>query len=172
MTMGRVPITGVTVWMTDDDPAALDVARANLAGIGRKGANVRIAAGPWFAALPDDVQLDLAVANPPYVAEGSPLLDDSVREWEPHHALFAGADGLAALRELIATAPRHVRPGGWLVLEIGADQGEAVGALLQDAGYDDIEIRRDLAGRDRVAIGRVPPSGRDQTQGGMRGDAL
>ena len=120
----------MTVWLTDVSPDALDVARANLAGIGRKGANVRIAAGSWFDALPPDVVPDVVVANPPYVADGSPDVDAAVRDWEPHGALFAGPDGLDAIRLLVAAAPGRVRPGGWLVLEIGADQGPAVARLL------------------------------------------
>lgn len=152
----ELPVDGVTVWLTDASSDALDVARANLAGIGRRAANVRIAQGDWFEALPADVRLDLAVANPPYVAEGAAELDDVVREWEPHEALFAGEDGLDAIRRLVRDAPGHVRAGGWLVLEIGADQGPAVEELLRQAGYDEVEIRPDLAGRDRVAIGRVP----------------
>ena len=151
----ELPVEGVTVWLTDVSPDALDVARANLAGIGRRAANVRIAEGSWFDALPDGTVLDLAVANPPYVADGSPDVDAAVREWEPHGALFAGADGLDAIRLLVGAAPRWVRPGGWLVLEIGADQGDAVARLLTDAGYSDVEIRPDLAGRDRVAVSRT-----------------
>jgi release factor glutamine methyltransferase len=152
----ELPITGVTVWVTDDDVAALDVARANLAGIGRRGANVRIAVGRWFDALPADVQLHVAVANPPYIAEGSPDVDESVVRWEPHHAVFAGPDGLDAIRTLVTTAPGHLRPGGRLVLEIGSDQGPVVERLLHDTGYVDVEIHPDLTGRDRVAVGRVP----------------
>ena len=146
------------VWLTDVSSDALDVARANLAGIGRRAANVRIAEGSWFDALPAGTVLDLAVSNPPYIAEGSTDVDVAVRDWEPHGALFAGADGLDAIRRLVDAAPRWVRPGGWLVLEIGADQGDAVARLLRDAGYTDVEIRPDLAGRDRVAVGRLPVS--------------
>ncbi len=151
----ELPVDGVTVWLTDASPDALDVARANLAGIGRRGANVRIAEGSWFDALPDGVVLDLAVANPPYIAVGSPDVDESVRGWEPGAALFAGPDGLADIRTIVTAAPGRVRAGGWLVLEIGADQGPSVERLLRDAGYDDVAIRPDLAGRDRVAVGRV-----------------
>jgi len=156
----ELPLDGVIVWLTDADGDALEVARANLAGIGRHGANVRIARGSWFAALPAATALDLAVANPPYVATGSPHVEQSVRRWEPHRALFAGADGLAAMRHLVADAPRWVRPEGWLVLEIGADQGDRVRRLLVDGGYEEVEIRRDLTGRDRVAIGRLPQPNR------------
>ena len=153
----ELPVDGVTVWMIDDDADALHVARANLAGIGRRGANVRIARGSWFDALPADVRLDVAVANPPYIADESTLVDDSVREWEPHHALFAGPDGLDSIRRLVDDAPDRLRPWGWLVLEIGADQGTAVHELLARRGYLEVEIRPDLAGRDRVAIGRWIP---------------
>ena len=152
----ELPVDGVRVWLTDVSPDALDVARANLAGIGRRAANVRIAAGSWFDALPAGVVPDVVVSNPPYVAEGSPAVDTAVREWEPYGALFAGADGLDAIRLLVAATPGRVRPGGWLVLEIGADQGSAVERLLADAGYRDVSIRPDLAGRERVAVGRVP----------------
>jgi len=152
----ELPALGVSVWLTDASPDALDVARANLAGIpGRRAANVRIAEGPWFDALPDDVVVDVAVANPPYVATTSPDVDEAVRRWEPHEALFAGSDGLDDIRALVAAAPGRVRPGGWLVLEIGADQGPSVAALLQAAGYGEVAIRQDLAGRDRVAVARV-----------------
>lgn len=151
----ELPLEGVTVWLTDVSSAAIDVARANLAGIGRRAANVRIAEGSWFDALPDGVVLDVAVANPPYVAEAAGDLDDSVRDWEPHAALFAGRDGLAAIRTIVATAPGHVRSGGWLVLEIGADQGPAVRTLLETASCTDVAIEPDLTGRDRVAVGRV-----------------
>jgi release factor glutamine methyltransferase len=152
----ELPLEGVTVWLTDASPDALDVARANLAGIGRRGRNVRIAAGSWFDALPAGAVLDLAVANPPYIAAGSPEVETSVREWEPGSALFAGTDGLDAVRAIVAAAPGWVRPGGWLVLEIGADQGPAVGDLLAtDGRYEQIEIRPDLASHDRIATARV-----------------
>ena len=151
----ELPVVGVTVWLTDASAAALQVASANLAGLGRRAANVRIAEGRWFDALPAGTLLDVAVANPPYIASGSTLVDDSVRDWEPHAALFAGPDGLDDIRVLAADAARWVRPGGWLVLEIGADQGAAVADLLRAGGYDHVAIRPDLTGRDRVAMGAV-----------------
>lgn len=151
----ELPVDGVTVWLTDVSPDALDVARANLAGIGRKGANVRIAGGSWFDALPPGVVPDVVVSNPPYVAAGSPDVEPAVRDWEPGGALFAGPDGLDAVRLLVAAAPGRARPGGWLVIEIGADHGAKVERLLTDAGYADVAIRPDLTGRERVAIGRL-----------------
>jgi release factor glutamine methyltransferase len=152
----ELPHAGTTVWITDASADALDVARANIAGLGPAGTNVRIGHGSWFDALPVDVAFDVIVSNPPYVAVGSPELDARVEDWEPHGALFAGPDGLDDIRHLIAGAPRNLRPGGWLVLEIGADQGDAVAELLRTAGYDRVEIRQDLAGLDRIALARRP----------------
>jgi release factor glutamine methyltransferase len=151
----ELPVDGVTVWLTDVSADAIDVARANLAGLGRPGRNVRIAAGSWFDALPQGTTLDLAVANPPYVADGSPDVEAAVCEWEPPGALFAGTAGLDAIRTIAAAAPHWIRPGGWLVLEIGADQGAAVIELLSAGDYEAVEIRPDLAARDRVAIARL-----------------
>ncbi len=151
----ELPRAGTTVWITDVSDDALDVARANIAGIGPAGVNVRTASGSWLEALPADVRCDVIVSNPPYVAIGSPDLEPSVGSWEPHRALFAGADGLDDLRRIVSAAPGRLRSGGWLVLEIGADQGAAVAALLRDAGFVDVEVRPDLAGRDRIALGRI-----------------
>ena len=150
----ELPLDGTTVWITDADAGALAVARSNLAGLGRPARNVRVAEGSWFDALPRDERFDLIVSNPPYVAEGSPDLEPSVHEWEPGEALFAGPNGLDSIELLVGGAPAHLRQGGWLVLEIGAGQGAAVRALLDRAGYADLQIRPDPAGHDRVAIAR------------------
>lgn len=152
----ELPLDGVSVWMTDVSEAAADVARANATGIGRAAGNVRIAVGHWFDALPAELRGELAllVSNPPYVALDDPELDPIVGEWEPALALVAGADGLEAIRHLVAGAPLWLRPGGWLVLEIGSAQGDAVYALLNDAGLEAVEIKADATGRDRIAVGR------------------
>ncbi|HEY1281826.1 MAG TPA: peptide chain release factor N(5)-glutamine methyltransferase [Acidimicrobiales bacterium] len=152
----ELPLSGVTIWATDASPGALDVARANLAGLGRAGANVRLAAGNWFDALPSELGgvVDVLVANPPYVADGA--ADAAVERWEPADAVFAGPDGLAAIRVLVAGARAWLRPGGVLVLEIGADQGERVVELARAAGLAAVEVRPDLAGRDRVLVARRP----------------
>jgi release factor glutamine methyltransferase len=152
----ELPLDGTTVWITDVSDDALAVARANLAGIGRPARNVRVAGGSWFDALPDGVRCDVVVSNPPYVAHGSPDLDASVHEWEPAGALYAGADGLDAIRVIAADAPHRLTPDGWLVAEHAADQGTAVRGLLVDAGYRDVEIHPDLAGHDRFAVARRP----------------
>ena len=150
----ELPLEGTEIWITDVDDDTLAVARANLAGLGRAARNVRAAVGSWFDALPSGRRFDVIVSNPPYVAEGSPLLDDEVLEWEPAQALFAGADGLDAYRVLVPGARDVLVDGGWLVLEIGTDQGDAVRELCEQHGYADVEVRRDLAGHDRVVIAR------------------
>ncbi len=152
----ELPVTGTEVWLTDRDGDALDVARANLAGIGRSAGNVRIAEGSWFDALPDDLRFDVVVSNPPYVADGSPDLDPAVAEWEPPGALLSGPEGLDAIRTIVREAWHRMTPGGSLVLEIGSDQGVAVRALLGVTGYDEVEIRPDLTGRARVAVAVRP----------------
>jgi len=152
----ELPRRGTEVWLTDSSGDALDVARSNLAGIGPAAVNVRVAQGSWFAALPDGVEFDVIVSNPPYVAVGSPDLAAAVGAWEPASALFAGDDGLDDIRTLASGAIDRLRRGASLVLEIGADQGGAVTEILIRAGLVDVEIRPDLAGRDRIAVARRP----------------
>ena len=151
----ELPLGSTAVWGTDVSDEALDVARANLAGLGRPAVHVQLAAGHWYDALPPGLLggIDLVVANPPYVAPDDQV-DDGVRAWEPALALWSGPDGLAAIREIVAGAVHWLRPGGWLVLEIGADQGRAVAGLLASAPFADVSIRCDHAGRDRVAVAR------------------
>jgi release factor glutamine methyltransferase len=96
----------------------------------------------------------LAVSNPPYVAEADPHLAGLAHE--PLSALTPGGDGLGALRHLVQQAPSHLRAGGWLLLEHGHDQGEAVRGLLQTRGFDAVDTRRDLEGRERCSGGRWP----------------
>lgn len=141
------------VWLVDASPAALEVARANLAGIGRAAVRVRIVESDWFAALPDALHglIDVVVANPPYIAEDDDEIEESVRAWEPPVALFAGADGLDAIRRIVTDAPLWLRPGGWLVMEIGYRQGDAVAALFGDA-WESVVVRRDLADRERFVV--------------------
>jgi release factor glutamine methyltransferase len=152
----ELPVDGVTVWMTDQSSDALDVARANTAGIGRAAANVRLAEGDWFDALPAHLGSELAmvVSNPPYVGDDDPALESIVRDWEPAAALFGGADGLDSIRHIVDEAPRWLRPGGWLVIEIGAGHGLRVAELMRAAHLDDVAITADLGGHDRVAAGR------------------
>lgn len=145
------------VVLTDASPDALAVARANLAGLGRAGTLVEVHEGSWWSAIPPDLQgsLDLVVSNPPYVATTDDL-PPAVADWEPASALLAGAEGLDDLREILGEAAAWLRPGGWLVCEIGETQGEAVLALAAAAGLVDAEVRADLTGRDRMVLARRP----------------
>ena len=152
----ELPLEGTEVWITDLSPDALDVARANLAGIGRSAINVRVGLGSWFAALPDHVLFDVIVSNPPYVADDSSEIEAIVAGWEPGIALFAGRDGLDHLRQIIDGARARLHAGGSLILEIGTDQGAAVTELMTRAGLIDVCVIADPAGRDRVATGFVP----------------
>jgi release factor glutamine methyltransferase len=154
----ELPITGTEVWLTDYSTDAVDVARANAIGLGRAAANVRVCHGSWFDALPVDVRgdIDVVVSNPPYIADGDPEVAESVLEYEPHTALFAGDDGLDDVRTIARDARNWLRSGGWLVMEIGYQQGDAVKALLEGFGYVDVTIGNDLTGRPRIAEARNP----------------
>ena len=139
---------------TDASPEALAVARANLAGIGRAATRVTLHEGDWWSAVPGE-RFDLVISNPPYVAPTDDLPPE-VAEWEPRSALVPGPTGLEALSVIIAGAPSHLRPGGWLVCEIGETQGAAVRSMAADAGLVDVDVLADLTGRDRVLVARQP----------------
>lgn len=133
----------------DVSAGALDVARANARELGLR--NVEFRQGDWLQPLADE-HFDLIVSNPPYIADADPHLD--ALRYEPAPALSSGADGLDAIRIIVQSAPAHLHNGGWLLLEHGWDQGDVVRTLLQAAGFDNVETRRDLEHRDRVTLGR------------------
>jgi release factor glutamine methyltransferase len=146
------------VWLTDASVDALDVARANMVGIGRAAANVRVAHGSWWNALPQDIagQIDIAICNPPYIAHADGEVAPDVHKYEPHTALYAHDNGLADLRTVIEGAATWLKKSGWLVLEIGYQQGTDVLAMMTESGLIDAEVKKDLSGRDRIAVGRLP----------------
>jgi release factor glutamine methyltransferase len=154
----ELPIMGTEVWLTDYSTDAVDVARANAIGLGRVAANVRVVHGSWFEALSVDIrgEIDVVVSNPPYIADGDAEVAESVLEYEPHSALFAGDDGLDDVRTIARDARDWLRSGGWLVMEIGYQQGDAVKALLEGFGFADVTIANDLTGRPRIAEARNP----------------
>ena len=153
----ELPLGSNEVWLTDLSADALEVARANLAGLGLINGDVRVVQGSWFAALPSELKnsFDLIVSNPPYIALYDPSVESSVLNHEPHLALFAGSDGLDAYREIISHADEWLATDGWIVLEIGHQQGDAVSELLAQNSFNQIEIRKDLAGRDRIALAKI-----------------
>jgi release factor glutamine methyltransferase len=146
----------VAVWATDVSADALVVARANLAGLGRRASVVCLAEGDWFDALPAQLRgrFDVIVSNPPYVAAGDPLPAE-VADWEPHGALVAGPGGLEAIEAVVGGAPAWLSRPGALVLEIGETQGRAVVALARAAGFDEAEVLADLTGRPRILRARL-----------------
>ena len=132
---------------TDASAAALGVASANAQ---RLGMSVSFAAGSWWDAVAG-ARFDLVLSNPPYVAAGDPHL--AALRHEPLAALTPGGDGLDALRHIIGGAPDHLAPGGWLLVEHGYDQADAVQALLHAHGFSEIATRADLAGQTRCTGG-------------------
>ena len=141
----------------DRSPAAVAVARANAARLGAGNASF-IVADACAALAPGG--WDVIVSNPPYVAEGDPHLAAGDVRFEPREALVAGPRGLTMLEVLARQGPARLMDGGWLVLEHGCDQGPAVRTLLAGAGLGTIETIRDLAGNERVTLGRRVPAGR------------
>ncbi|HSW12910.1 MAG TPA: peptide chain release factor N(5)-glutamine methyltransferase [Solimonas sp.] len=137
------------VLATDASPEALAVARGNAVELGLE--RVEFRQGHWCEPLAGE-SFDLIVSNPPYIAAGDPHLP-ALRH-EPLSALTDGADGLQCLREIVAAAPPQLVPGGWLLVEHGYDQGEAVRALFVAAGLVGVQTRRDLGGQERATAGR------------------
>jgi release factor glutamine methyltransferase len=144
----------VRVTLVDASADALDIARLNAHR--HAAANTTLLCSDWYAALAD-AQYELIVSNPPYIAAGDAHLQAGDLRFEPQSALAAGADGLADIRRIVAGAPSHLTPGGWLLCEHGHDQADACTALLQQAGFIDVFSARDLAGIRRVSGGRFSP---------------
>ena len=145
------------VWATDISRDALAVARANLAGSGLPATRIRLAEGSWFAALPETLRgtLRLVVSNPPYIAEDEvPSLPEAVADWEPRGALVSGPTGLEAIEAIVAAAPGWLRPDGVLVCELAPHQSDDACGIARDAGFAEVEVQRDLAGRDRMIVAR------------------
>ncbi len=141
---------GARVLATELSPEAVEVARLNS---DRLGLAVEILEGDLFSPLPDDIrgEVDLVVSNPPYVGEDEwDSLPEDVRR-EPRMALVAGEEGLETIRRIVAETPDWLRPGGRLAVEIGETQGRGVSAMM--GRFGGVEVRRDLAGRDRFVIG-------------------
>lgn len=131
---------------------ALAIARHNRDALDLE--RVELREGDWFAPLQGE-RFALIVSNPPYLADGDPHLEQGDLRHEPPAALIAGADGLESLRRIVAGAPAHLEPGGWLLVEHGMEQGEAVRALFREAGFGEIETARDLEQRERATLGRI-----------------
>jgi release factor glutamine methyltransferase len=146
----------IEVWATDVSSGALDVARANLAGLGRPATRVRLVEGSWFDALPAELMgcIDVVVSNPPYVAV-TDALPTEVADWEPPGALVSGPTGLESLLPLVALAPRWLARPGALVVELAPHQAESVREAAMVAGFDEAAIADDFTGRHRAVVARL-----------------
>lgn len=141
----------------DVSAAALEVARHNAAQhLARSGGALRLLQSDWYDALPADEQFELIVSNPPYIVAGDTHLSQGDLRFEPIGALTDHADGLSALRTIIAGAAAHLVAGGWLLMEHGYDQAAAVRELLMAQGFSDVQSWQDLAGIERVSGGMRP----------------
>ena len=134
---------------TDASADALDVARANAH---RLQAPIELALGSWWQAVPGR-RFELALSNPPYIAGGDVHL--AALHAEPDSALTPGPTGLEALEQIIGSAPAHLAPGGWLLLEHGFDQADAVRERLRASGFRLVQTRLDLSGQPRCSGGQL-----------------
>ena len=145
----KASVTGVGA---DISPEALEVAEKNGK---RLGVRAVWAESDLFRNIGGTFHM--IVSNPPYIpSEVIEGLEPEVKDHEPRLALDGSEDGLYFYRKIVKEAKEYLNAGGWLCLEIGYDQGNALRTMLEDAGYQDVEIRKDLAGLDRVAAGRLP----------------
>lgn len=136
----------------DASVAALDIAGENMRRL--RVNNLILLQSDWFGALGEE-KFDVIVSNPPYIAQQDTHLVQGDLRFEPLSALASGKDGLDSLRHITSNAPRHLNAQGWLLLEHGFNQAEAVAALLAQAGFVDIQSLPDLAGVLRVTMGQV-----------------
>jgi len=142
--------TGAGAFATDISPAAVGVAAGNAV---RLGARVVFVVCDLLSAITDQ-SMDLIVSNPPYVPLGAREgLQREVRDWEPHVALFAGESGVELYARIAADAVRVLRPGGWLIMELGFGTADRISAML--AGWTDVRVEPDLAGIPRVIAARI-----------------
>ncbi|MCF5762604.1 peptide chain release factor N(5)-glutamine methyltransferase [Aeromonas veronii] len=148
----------VDVWAVDRMADAAALARENSAALGLP---IEVRDGSWFEPLgePDrdnSPRFAVIVSNPPYIDGADPHLEQGDVRFEPRSALVADDAGLADIRHIVAHAPAYLLPDGWLLLEHGWDQGEAVRQLLRDGGYREVATVRDYGDNDRVTLGLCP----------------
>lgn len=153
-----VALPGWRVFLADRSAEACSLARKNARRLGLHRPRVVVRGGDLLQPLGGQEPFDLLVSNPPYIPSDQlqGLLPGDIRYHEPRRALDGGPDGLDFYRRLAREAPPFLRPGGYLVLEIGHDQGAAVRQLLEEAGnWHKIQVLSDLAGTDRVVVAQV-----------------
>jgi release factor glutamine methyltransferase len=137
----------------DTSSDALELARENAAILGVEK-TIRFMRSDLLAGV-QARSLDLVVSNPPYVSTDEiETLQPDIRNHEPRLALDGGPDGMRVISKLVPQASNCLKPGGWLFLEIGEDQGERVRTLMEESGFENVEIQKDLGANDRVACGK------------------
>lgn len=137
---------------TDQSPQALDVAIHNAESLQLD--NIQLLQGDWFEALQANTRVEILLSNPPYIPMNDPHLQQGDLRFEPRTALASGTDGLDAIRLIISKASDYLKPGGYLLLEHGYNQGSAVRRLMHQSALGEINTFTDLAGHERVTIGR------------------
>ena len=147
----EVPNAQITA--TDQSIQALEIAKKNADSLNLTS-RVHFFQGSWYEALNGDVSFDIILSNPPYIAAQDSHLQQGDLRFEPASALTDHGSGLTCLEQIISGAQAHLNQNGFLALEHGFDQSEAVVALMKSAGFRDIQTHRDLGGHDRVASGR------------------
>jgi release factor glutamine methyltransferase len=146
------------VWALDRSAGALAVATRNatrLLDAKRPGGAMSLRQSDWYDSLDAALCFDVIVSNPPYIASGDPHLSEGDLRFEPRGALTDEADGLSAIRAIVAGAPARLAAHGALWIEHGYDQAEAVRALLSAQGFAQVRSERDLAGIERISGGRL-----------------
>jgi release factor glutamine methyltransferase len=142
----------VTVTGTDASINAIKVAKENAANLAIQ--NIKFVQSDWFLELGGET-FDLIVSNPPYIEQNDHHLFQGDLRFEPLTALASGYDGLDDIKHIIDLAPQHLNPHGWLLLEHGYNQAEAVVVLMKAAGFNEVETVKDLGGNQRVSFGIV-----------------
>ncbi len=137
---------------TDVSEKALNVAKKNATRLNLS--NVTFLQGEWCAPLPQQQKFDAIVSNPPYLAKEDPAIEKNTARYEPHRALFAERAGLQDIQQIIKEARHYLTEEGYLMLEHGFQQADAVRKLLIDYQYREIDLYQDLAGCDRVTIAK------------------
>jgi release factor glutamine methyltransferase len=142
-----------SILATDQSRQALDVAIHNAEAL--QVDNIQLLQGDWLNALPANTRVEILLSNPPYIPDDDPHLQQGDLRFEPRSALASGTDGLDAIRVIISIAKEYLKPGGYLLLEHGYNQGSAVRHLMQKSALGEIHTLTDLAGHERVTKGRV-----------------
>ncbi len=141
----------VFVTATDASENALKIAQENAQNL--KITNIEFVQSDWFGALQNQ-SFDVIVSNPPYIEQNDVHLTQGDLRYEPITALVSGQDGLDDIHHIIANAPQHLNPRGYLLLEHGYNQAKSVAVLLKNAGFSEIETIKDLGSNERVTLGR------------------